>query len=435
MSALDVEDSLGLSATVANRVFAASASEYQVQINATTRIVLRGSFGTAALPPYTVSYDAPQLGAISSVEVWRTSNGTPTAAVLGKAFVTGAMARLETLFEDAIMPADAVRSAIPRNFAVPSAAVHVHAGGASYFDIAQTDGTYLRFLGSNLAYDPQGFPVQDQGTVFGVVELDAAKHALSAGYTSFVAPGLGQISVTPGQVYMGLFDTVLINAVYAQMFDGNELTLTRTGSLAGAAFPFAGFFNAQVISGDAATNHLDGYFGNDRLLGLAAADVLKGRVGNDTLDGGSGNDLIYGGAGADSLLGGTGSDRISGGSSADRIIGGAGRDVLWGGSGADRFVFGAASDSGTGVTTRDSIADFSRVQGDKIDLSAIDAVPGGINQAFKLDAGGGFAVGELRIVVSGVDRIVQVNLDADTAAEMTILLQHPAIFGVGDIIL
>lgn len=67
----------------------------------------------------------------------------------------------------------------------------------------------------------------------------------------------------------------------------------------------------------------------------------------------------------------------------DTLIGGGGKDFLYGGRGADHFDFLSLTDSLVGPR-RDIIEDFSHAQGDKINLSLIDAntlVPG--DQAFR----------------------------------------------------
>ncbi|MEO0032937.1 MAG: hypothetical protein RIS94_2695 [Pseudomonadota bacterium] len=105
--------------------------------------------------------------------------------------------------------------------------------------------------------------------------------------------------------------------------------------------------------------------GNDVIRGGAGANLLQGDAGNDSIFGNGGADKLYGGAGTDILRGGVGNDTVYGGTGADRLYGGAGKDSLVGGLGADRFVF----DSAPGSTNRDTIADFSHVQGDIIALS------------------------------------------------------------------
>ena len=92
-------------------------------------------------------------------------------------------------------------------------------------------------------------------------------------------------------------------------------------------------------SGDALD---DGFAGT--LLGTEQADLLEA---------GSTNDLIYAGSGNDTVKAGDGDDWIKGSGGDDR---------LEGGHGADTFVFGR----GDGA---DVIVDYSRAEGDTIDLS------------------------------------------------------------------
>jgi Ca2+-binding RTX toxin-like protein len=76
---------------------------------------------------------------------------------------------------------------------------------------------------------------------------------------------------------------------------------------------------------------------------------------------------------------------ITGNASANVISGGGGADTLTGGAGADQYAFIAISDSPSGAA--DLITDFSgkKGQGDKIDLSAIDAISNtAANDAFTL---------------------------------------------------
>lgn len=94
------------------------------------------------------------------------------------------------------------------------------------------------------------------------------------------------------------------------------------------------------------------------------------------LTGNERSNSITGSYGNDTLIGGGGNDAISGGSGSDRLIGGAGQDYMSGGSGADRLYYENVSDSGTTSSSMDIIYDFNRSEGDKIDLSAIDAKKG-----------------------------------------------------------
>ena len=125
--------------------------------------------------------------------------------------------------------------------------------------------------------------------------------------------------------------------------------------------------------------------------------------------------------GADVLVGTDGRDEIIGGNGFDRLDGGAGTDLLRGGVGKDVFVFGTVSDSKAGFG--DAIADFVRNH-DRIDLSEIDAVSGGSDDAFTWigsKAFGGHA-GELRFSSTGAGLKIQGDVDGDGDADLAIAL-------------
>ncbi|MDX7738463.1 type I secretion C-terminal target domain-containing protein [Aeromonas caviae] len=125
---------------------------------------------------------------------------------------------------------------------------------------------------------------------------------------------------------------------------------------------------ADVLIGGDGNDILFGQGGDDFLYGGAGNDTLFGGSGNDTLYGESGNDRLYGGSGNDTLYGGTGNDILSGGLGNDILIGGAGNDILMGDAGADTFTW-RKGDTEAGKVTKDYIADFSKSEGDKLDLS------------------------------------------------------------------
>ncbi|UWQ77573.1 spondin domain-containing protein [Leisingera sp. M658] len=147
---------------------------------------------------------------------------------------------------------------------------------------------------------------------------------------------------------------------------------------------------ADVLSGGAGSDYIDGGRGNDLLRGQRGADTLDGGDGADVLfggrgrdlaDGGAGSDRIAGGRGRDTLDGGAGNDRIDGGRGADVLTGGAGNDQLTGGRGADSFVF----NEGFG---NDVITDFNTsADGELLDLTggsfgfgSFDDLSGSISQ-------------------------------------------------------
>jgi Ca2+-binding RTX toxin-like protein len=163
----------------------------------------------------------------------------------------------------------------------------------------------------------------------------------------------------------------------------------------------------------------------DLLLGSDVANSFLGGGGHDTLRGLAGNDTLNGEAGRDLLEGGLGNDALNGGDGEDTLLGGAGLDALRGGNGADLFRYQAVDDSP--LPTRDVIADFNPAQGDRIDLGAIDAVPGGGDDAFVFIGTAAFtngATGQIRAMASGANTVIDVDLgnDGNALADMRIIL-------------
>jgi parallel beta-helix repeat protein len=140
--------------------------------------------------------------------------------------------------------------------------------------------------------------------------------------------------------------------------------LTGGGATAMAAAADAGTLTATAGAETSADQdagvRLDGGAGDDELVGSDGSDLLVGANGADHLSGGAGRDILLGGAGRDVLIGGAG---------RDVLVGGGGVDTMVGGAGGDTFVFGRASAAVAG----DVVEDFSRSQGDRIDLRGIDA--------------------------------------------------------------
>ena len=149
------------------------------------------------------------------------------------------------------------------------------------------------------------------------------------------------------------------------------------------------------------------------IIGDAGDNLILGGAGGDTLSGGAGNDKIYGGAG---------NDLISGGSGSDGLVGGNGVDTMAGGGGGDTFTFRYAANAAKG----DVISDFSRSQGDRIDLQDIDAsTKAAGDQAFAFVGAKAFSgkAAELRYV----DGVVAGDVDGDRAADFLIEIanDHP----------
>jgi Ca2+-binding RTX toxin-like protein len=142
-----------------------------------------------------------------------------------------------------------------------------------------------------------------------------------------------------------------------------------------------------IITGNVLANRLYGNDNNNIHIGLEGDDIIGGLAGNDT------------------------------------IIGGAGRDLLTGGAGADSFVYQAITDSGTTGATRDIIYDFTQGQ-DLIDLSAIDAITGGGDDAFNFIGNSAFSntAGELRYDYQGGYTIISMDVNGDGIADSQITL-------------
>jgi Ca2+-binding RTX toxin-like protein len=181
----------------------------------------------------------------------------------------------------------------------------------------------------------------------------------------------------------------------------------------------------DVLTGGAGFDTLLGGLGNDTLNGGTGDDNLIGGDGNDRLNGGADSDFLEGDAGADVLSGGAGRDFLYGGSGNDRLQGGTGIDDLYGGTGADKFIFNDGEFGGMSRSTADYIADFSRLQGDKIDLHLVDAVTGGVDDAFSFIGNANFSgvAGQLRYFISNGDTFVQGDVNGDGQADFLIFLE------------
>ena len=105
---------------------------------------------------------------------------------------------------------------------------------------------------------------------------------------------------------------------------------------------------------------------------------------------------------------------------------------MTGGDGADVFRFAFTDDSPPGAI--DLITDFA--PGDLIDLSRIDALPGGADDAFTFIGDSGFtAAGQLRVFVSGGNTFLLGNTLGSSGAELLIALSGVHAIGEGDLVL
>ena len=169
------------------------------------------------------------------------------------------------------------------------------------------------------------------------------------------------------------------------------------------------------------------------LSGNDLANFLQGNYTDDIIDVGAGSDTAAGGSGDDTLLGGGGNDTLLGEFGIDSVEGGLGRDILSGGAGADLFVFVDVTDSAG--SNRDLIKDFE-VGLDRIDLRQLDANAAPGDQALTFIGELAFdATGQVRVTTAATTTRIEVNLDADSDAEMLILLNGTHILTLTSFIL
>jgi Ca2+-binding RTX toxin-like protein len=259
-------------------------------------------------------------------------------------------------------------------------------------------------------------------------------------------------------------DTVYLSSGDDSVYlgDGNDFMTTGSGAHV-RAYGEAGDDYLDLHQADSGVGY--GGDGNDFIIGaIPGFNLLDGGNGNDFITAWNGNDALFGGNGSDYLHGGNGNDELWGDTSSapglanDGLYGGAGDDMLRGGRGvdllqgddqttrwetrvpgADRFVF---DDFDTGFgSSRDVILDFTPAEGDRIDLSLIDAnwyLAG--DQPFifhgtypNILPGVTAAVWAFR---SGADVIIQGSTDGDSFAELEIGLRNfSGTLSTGDFIL
>ncbi|MCD2184738.1 M10 family metallopeptidase C-terminal domain-containing protein [Rhizobium sp. GN54] len=105
---------------------------------------------------------------------------------------------------------------------------------------------------------------------------------------------------------------------------------------------------------------------------------------------------------------------------------------------ATSFILKKATDSAASGTGRDTIYDFSRGQGDKIDLSAVDANwKASGNQAFKFIGDDDFnaKAGELRYEKKASNTYIYADINGDRKADFGIHLDDRVFLWKGDFIL
>ncbi|WP_292960603.1 right-handed parallel beta-helix repeat-containing protein [Novosphingobium sp. UBA1939] len=227
------------------------------------------------------------------------------------------------------------------------------------------------------------------------------------------------------------------DAVYASI----DYTLTanvETLRMTGEGLTGTGNELDNRIIGSNGIDHLYGMGGNDVIQGQDGDDVIYGGDGDDTIRGDDGNDTLFGDDGNDKLYGGAGNDVINGGAGNDTIEGGAGVDILTGGAGKDVFIFRAGDLDGTSKANPEIITDFSKADGERINLSNIDAkIATAADDPFTFIGTKAFSgkAGELHYEVQDGHAFVSGDVNGDGIADFTIKLLGVTSLAAGDFVL
>ncbi|MCW1383392.1 M10 family metallopeptidase C-terminal domain-containing protein [Novosphingobium sp. KCTC 2891] len=337
------------------------------------------------------------------------------------------------------------------------------AGGKDTIDISAFSGTCLINLGegeySSMTFDDVALDL-NLGIAYGCqienvtggqgadgIEGNAAANVLSGNGGDDVIGGYGGADTLSGGAGADIEaggagnDTFLTGADGGNdEIDGGTGADTANYSKAAAAIVvnLARQSGTGLAAGDAARIGIDHLVSVENVTGSGFADQLTGSSGANRIDGGRGNDVISGMGGNDTLIGGTGNDKLSGGAGNDVLRGGVGADAVTGGTGADRFVFDDSEFAGATASGADAIADFQRSEGDRIDLSAVDAkVATAADNAFAFigTAAFGHVAGQLRYQVSGTNAYVFGDTNGDGLADFALRVAGVTSLAAGDFVL
>jgi Ca2+-binding RTX toxin-like protein len=123
---------------------------------------------------------------------------------------------------------------------------------------------------------------------------------------------------------------------------------------------------------DTSQRIIDGFASRDLIIAVNGNNLVFSGPGDDVVWIALGKGTVYAGEGIDRVYGGSDRDDLYGDENNDTLIGGAGPDNLYGGRDADIFRF-LATDLAhpSQVPLPDTIHDYRRTEGDRIDVSDI----------------------------------------------------------------
>ncbi|HEU0215481.1 MAG TPA: hypothetical protein VFQ90_02400 [Stellaceae bacterium] len=123
-----------------------------------------------------------------------------------------------------------------------------------------------------------------------------------------------------------------------------------------------------------------------------------------------------------SLTGNEFDNFLTGNDGVNVLVGGLGLDTLRGNGGGDAFLWSSVDE--VGLSTPDVVGDYSGAQGDVLHFTNIDAnetVAGDQNFAF-IGTAAFTAPGQINWFSNGTDTFIQLNTDADLAADAVVQL-------------
>jgi uncharacterized repeat protein (TIGR01451 family) len=254
-------------------------------------------------------------------------------------------------------------------------------------------------------------PAPEGGAAVKVADISVTDDELGTEVLSLVGTDAGSFEIRGTELWFrgyADFEAKAAYAVQVKATDEQGLSATSaTFTLAIGDLPDTATAGADEIVLGTGDNFVNALEGDDQVAGGAGSDNLRGAGGDDTLLGGAGNNV---------LRGNFGNDRLEGGGGDDTLKGGRGADILIGGEGADTFVFLVGQDSP--VRGSDRILDFSREEGDVIDLGWLPGVP-----TWRGERGFTGSEGEVRFEQQRGDTVVLADLDGDRQADLRIRLE------------
>ncbi|MGO1078620.1 beta strand repeat-containing protein [Inquilinus sp. CA228] len=297
--------------------------------------------------------------------------------------------------------------------------------GADVINGGDGTDTIWGSIGNDIVYGGQGADTLNGGVGYDIFrfgslsEISGLAEKLDGGVDDdrldFAAGNLS------GSVNLSLATLTSIDALD---FAGSGNTVTLTAAQLGAFSSFvAGFASDILVLSAAGTADLTG-------ASIVNIDEIRGSAGNDVI-------TLAGVATGQTVNGSGGNDTIIGGAGADVLDGGAGKDLLTGGGGADRFVVSVIGDS-PATANRDVITGISHVEGDRIDLSRIDASTAVVgDQAFTFIGAGLYTgvAGQLRYSQTGSITVVAGDVNGDMVSDFHVEISAALALGAIDFVL